>query len=318
VSPPPRYDERRERASARRSRRGPPGSPVDLDAANPEDNDAVPVRRLLSLGIAGFAAVLGIGLVFGAQTTGVGPARTPYGVVVFGVQVLFVISWTVATRPPAPRVVVTVGLLTAAVADAAAIAPVHASIARLGYVAAGGFAAAVVGQLFRRASRVRSTESLGGTLVVVVGVVAFATLVVLTRLNAGTQAIVAGLSAAALGLVVARITDVIAPYPRLAPQVPRGATGIVLGAMLGSVAGAVIGANMDGLDPKKGAWCGFIAAIAAVLADLSTGYAEAGRELAGEPGSFWLARHLQGPLAGFALAAPALYLVSVLFLVPKF
>jgi hypothetical protein len=30
----------------------------------------------------------------------------------------------------------------------------------------------------------------------------------------------------------------------------------------------------------------------------------------------WLARHMQGPLAGFALAAPVAYLISVLFLVP--
>jgi hypothetical protein len=30
----------------------------------------------------------------------------------------------------------------------------------------------------------------------------------------------------------------------------------------------------------------------------------------------WIARHMQGPLGGFALAAPLAYLMSVLFLVP--
>jgi hypothetical protein len=319
--PPPRYDERRARASARRSRHGataPP--PPEVEPEEPAElagAEFVPVRRLLSLAIAGFAGLLGVGLVFGAQTTGVGPARAPYGVVVFGVQALFVISWVVATRPPGPRVVGTVGLATAALADVAAIAPTRASVALLGYVTVAGFAAGVVGQLIRRSSRVRSTESLGATLLVVVGVVSFATLIVLTRLNAGTQAIVAGLSAAALSLMTARVVDVVAPYPRLAPQVPRGASGVVLGAMLGSVAGAVMGGYLDGLDPKKGALVGFVTALSAVLADLSVGYAEASRDLAGEPGSLWLARHLQGPLAGFALAAPALYVVSVLFLVPR-
>jgi hypothetical protein len=325
---PPHFDERRERASARRSRRTAPGASPGLAApAEPEvagtaahelgPGDAVPVRRLLSLAIAGFAGLLGVGLVFGAQTAGVGPARTPYGVVVFGVQALFVISWVVATRPPAPRVVAGVGLGTAALADFAAIQPARASIALLGYAAVAGFIGGVIGQLSRRSSRVRSTESLGATIVVVIGVVSFASLIVLTRHPAGTQAIVAGLTSAALGLVVARLVDVVAPYPRLAPQVPRGATGIVLGAMLGSAAGAFIGAYQDGQDPKKGALVGFVAALAAVLADLSVGYAEAGRELAGEPGSFWLARHLQGPLAGFALAAPALYVISMLFLIPS-
>lgn len=276
-----------------------------------------PVRRLLSLTIAGFAGLLGVGLIFGAQTAGVGSARTPFAVVVFGVQALFVISWTVAIRPPAPRVVAGVGLVTAALADLAAVLPTRASVAGLGYAAVAGLVIGVIGQLARKSSRVRATESLSATLVVVVGVVAFATLIVLTRVSAGTQAIVVGLTSTALSLVVARIVDVIAPFPRLAPQVPRGAAGIVVGAMLGSAAGAFLGSWFQGLDPAKGAAVGFVAALAAVLADLSAGYAEASREMAGEPGSLWLARHMQGPLGGFALAAPALYVVSVLFLVPK-
>lgn len=279
--------------------------------------DVAPVRRLLSLAVAGFAGVLGIGLIFGAQTSGVGAARWPYGFVIFGVQVLFVASWTVATRPPAPRVVATIGILTAAAADLAAVEPERASIAYLGYVAAGGLVAGVIGQLSRPAGRVRATESLSATVVVVVGVVSFATLIVLTRVVVGTQAIVASLASTAVSLVVARLLDIVAPFPRLAPQVPRGATGIVVGAMAGSALGAFLGSYLAGLDPQKGAMVGFVSALAAVLADLAVGYAEAGRRLAGEPGSLWLARHMQGPLGGFALAAPAIYVVSVLFLVPS-
>jgi hypothetical protein len=53
-----------------------------------------------------------------------------------------------------------------------------------------------------------------------------------------------------------------------------------------------------------------------VLADLAANYADASRELAGDPPPLWLTRHMQGPLAGFALASPLAYLMSVLLLIP--
>ena len=58
-----------------------------------------------------------------------------------------------------------------------------------------------------------------------------------------------------------------------------------------------------------------VTAVVAVVIDLSVGYAEASRRLAGDPPALWLARHLQGPLAAFALAAPAVYAGSTLLLV---
>jgi hypothetical protein len=67
---------------------------------------------------------------------------------------------------------------------------------------------------------------------------------------------------------------------------------------------------MVGFTPGSAAAVGAAAAAAAVLADLTIGFAEAGRELAGDPPTMWLARHMQGPLAGFALAAPVAYLIT--------
>lgn len=277
-----------------------------------------PVRRLLSLLIAGFAGLLGIGLIFGAQTAGVGWARVPYAIVIGGIQALFVLAFTMALRPPGIRVVAVVGLITALAADLAAVAPQQVTVAPLGFIAVAGFAAGVIGQLARREGRIRVTESLGATLVIVVGVIAYSTLIVLTRLPIGTQAIVVCLAAAGLALVVARVVDTVAPFPRLAPQVPRGAAGVVIGAMLGTAAAAYLGAYLRGFEPGNAALLGLVAAVAAVLADLSVGYAEAGRRIAGEPPTMWVARHLQGPLAGFALASPLAYLLSVIFFVPRY
>lgn len=299
--------------------------PSDPDAAADSGEETqvqpvpvTPLRRLLSLGIAAFAGLLTVGLNFGSQTAGLGVDRLPYAVVIFGVQALFVLAFTMALRPPGIPVVAAAGLLAAVAADAAAILPREATIAPLGYVAAGGFLAGVVGQLVRREGRMRVTESLGATLVVVVGVVAFATLIVLTRLPIGTQAITVCLAASGVALVVARLTDTVAPWPRLAPQVPRGSVGVVLGAMCGTAVAAVLGGYVRGFSPSSAALVGVVTAVAAVLADLSAGYADAGRRLAGEPPTMWIARHLQGPLAGFALAAPLAYLMSVVFFVPRY
>jgi hypothetical protein len=277
-----------------------------------------PVRRLLSFAIAGFAGLLAVGLIFGAQTAGVGPARIPYAIVVFGIQVLFVLAFTMALRPPSIRTVAAVGIATAAAADVAAIVPQQPTVAPLGYLAAAGYAVGVVAQLARREGRLRVTESLGATLVIVVGVIAYATLIVLTRLPIGTQAITVALAAAGVALIVARLVDTVAPWPRLSPQVPRGSLGVVLGAMLGTAAAAYLGSYLRGFEPSNAAMVGVVTAVAAVLADLSVGYAEAGRRLAGEPPTMWIARHLQGPLAGFALAAPLAYLISALLFVPRY
>jgi hypothetical protein len=291
----------------------PTAGPDGADRAEPE---VVPVRRLLSLAIATFAGLLGVGLIFGAQTAGVGTARIPYAIVIFGVQALFVLAWTMATRPPGLLVVAAVGILVAAAADLAAVLPTVATVAPLGYAALAGFLASILGQLFRRADRARVVESLGSTLILVVGVVAFATLIVLTRRPVGTQAIVVCLTATGLALLVARLTDAFLPWPRLADQVPRGAAGVIIGAMVGTAAAAGLGAYIRGFTPQSAALVGMVAAGAAVLADLGVGYAEASRELAGEPPTLWLARHMQGPLSGFALASPLAYVMSVLFLVP--
>ncbi|HEX6500364.1 MAG TPA: hypothetical protein VF054_15240 [Micromonosporaceae bacterium] len=276
----------------------------------PTRGDEPPVRRLLSIAIAGLAGLLTVGLVLGAQT-----AHGSYAFVVFGVQLLFVLAWTMAVRPPGPRVVAAVGLFTAAVGDIAAVWPRHPSLAPVAGVVAAGFVVGVLGQLARRGNRAEVTESLGSTLVVVVGVAAFAALIVLSRHPLGTQATVACLAAAGTAIVVARLGDVVVPSPRTAPQVPRGAIGVVAGAMAGTAAAAAVGSALVGLSPQNSAIAGLVTALAAVISDLAAAYGEAGRRLAGEPPTFWMARHMLGPLGAFALAAPVAYTLSVLVLV---
>ncbi|MEV4481039.1 hypothetical protein [Micromonospora coxensis] len=306
---------RRERGPRRFRKGGAPRRAEDEPVeSEEEDVEPVEVRKPLSLTVAGFAALLGVGLVLGAQTAGPGH-RLPFAFIVFGVQLLFVLAWTMAMRPPALLLVALVSAAVAAAADTAAVQSDVAGLAPLGYVAAGGFLLGVLGQLVRRVDRVRVTDSLGTTLLIVVGVVAFGTLITLSRIPAGTQAITVCLTASGVALTVARLTDAVAPWPRLAPQVPRGAAGVVGGAMAGTLVSAVLGSYLvTPFTPTRAAIIGLVAAVAAVLADLAVGYAEAGRLMAGEPPTMWIARHMQGPLGGFALAAPAAYAMCVLFL----
>ncbi|MCZ7435130.1 hypothetical protein O7598_01870 [Micromonospora sp. WMMC241] len=307
--------EPRARKGPRRLRKGGPGRRPDdaPDSAPEEEVPPVEFRRPLALTVAGFAALLGVGLVLGAQTAGPGH-RLPFAAIIFGVQLLYVLAWTMAMRPPALLVVALVSAGTAAIADVAAVQSDIAGLAPLGYAAVAGLVLGVLGQLVRRVDRVRVTDSLGGTLLIVVGVVAFASLIVLSRIPKGTQAITVCLTAAGVALLVARLTDAVAPWPRLAPQVPRGAAGVVAGAMLGTLTSAVLGSYLVGFTPTSAALVGVVTAATAVLADLAVGYAEAGRLMAGEPPTMWVARHMQGPLGGFALAAPAAYAMCVLFL----
>jgi hypothetical protein len=289
-----------------------PGDPDAMDATDASAERAwplPPVRRFVSLCVAGFAALAAVALIVGAQTR-----HESYAVIMFGMQVLFIGVWTIASRPPAPKVIVIVGLAVAVGTDTAAVLTRPASLAPLAYVTAAGFIIGVVGQLTRPAGRQRVTESLGSSLVVTLGVVAFASLVVLGRIPHGTQAIVACLAAAGIALFIARFTDAIAAVPRIAPQVPRGGAGVVLGTMVGTAAAGAIGNYLDGLSPLPSALAGLATAIVAVMVDLSVGYAEASRIIDGDEPALWLARHIQGPIGAIAFAAPAAYVASTLLI----
>jgi hypothetical protein len=279
-----------------------------------EEIPVAPVRRQLSLAIAGFAGLLGLGLALGAQTS-VPDNRWPYAIVLFGVQLLYLLAWIMALHPPAPGPTAAVSAVVAFAADYFAVTRAEPGLFPLFLVALAGIVAAVIGQLVRAQDRARVTDSWRTTVVIVLGVVAYAIPVVLTRQPIGTQAIIVGAAGAGVALLVARVTDAIFPRPRIALQVPRGATGVVLGAMLGTLASAALGSVLVlPFTPAKGAVVGLVAAVVASLVDLWVNFGDASRRLAGDTPTFWVARHMQGPLGAFALTMPATYLLAHWFL----
>jgi hypothetical protein len=292
-----------------------PGRQPD-DGEPPEDDDEleeieiVPVRRQLSVAIAGFSALLGLALILGAQTSAP-DSRWPFAVVLFGVQLLYLLAWTMALNPPAAKTTASISGVVALVADYISISRTPPGLLPLLLVGLAGFVAAMVGQLIRAGDRSRITDSWRTTMLIVFGVVAYAIPIVLTRQEVGTQTVIVTAAAAAVSLLVSRTTDAIFPRPRIAAQVPRGATGIVLGAMLGTLAAAGLGSVLVlPFTPAKGAVVGLIAAVIANLVDLAVNFGEAGRRLAGDAPTFWLARHMQGPLGAFALITPFAYAMA--------
>ncbi|GAB2595384.1 hypothetical protein Aab01nite_26090 [Paractinoplanes abujensis] len=291
-------------------------SPPDPDETDDEfeEIEEVPVRRQLSLAIAGFAGLLAVGLVLGALTSAP-DSRLPYAIVLFGVQLLYLLAWVMALNPPAPGPTAAVAAVAALVADYLSVTSVQAALLPLVWVTLAGFAAALIGQLFRAQDRARLTDSWRTTLAIVAGAAAYALPILLTRQETGTQTVIVCAVAAGVALVVARAADAVFPKPRIAAQVPRGVAGVVLGAMLGTLSGAALGSFLVfPFTPAKGAVVGLTAVVVAHLVDLAVNFGQAGRELAGDTPTFWVARHMQGPLGAFALVAPAAYALSHWFL----
>ncbi|WP_407651667.1 hypothetical protein [Actinoplanes sandaracinus] len=283
----------------------PPGSEDEDEEF--EEIEVLPVRPKLSAAIGGFAALLALALIVGAHATGPG-SRVSYAVVLFGVQLLGLLAWIMALRPPAAGVTASVVALTALGADYLAVTGEPGELLPMFLTALGGFTVAMVAQVVRAGDRQRAKDSWRSTLLIVGGATAYATLITLTREPLGAQAILVCCTGAGMALLVARLTDAVFPKPRIAAQVARGATGIVVGAMLGTLTSAMLGSYLVlPFTPGKGAVLGLVAAVAAHLVDLAVNFGEAGRRLAGEAPTFWVARHMQGPLGGLALTAVAAY-----------
>ncbi|MBB4737706.1 hypothetical protein BJY16_001165 [Actinoplanes octamycinicus] len=288
--------------------------PETEDEEEFEEIEVVPVRPKLSVAIGGFAALLGAALIAGTLTTGP-DNRTAYAIILFGVQLLGLLAWTMALNPPARSATAAISGGTGLVACYLAATSEQPGLLPLLYVAVAGFLVALGGQLVRADDRHRVGDSWRTTLLIVLGVVAYAIPIVLTRQSLGSQAILVCCTGAGLALLVSRLTDAVLPKPRIAAQVPRGAAGIVLGAMVGTFATAWLGSQLIfPFTPAKGAVAGLIAAVAAILVDLAVNFGEAGRRLAGEAPTFWLARHMTGPLGGFALTFAAAYALVHLYL----
>ncbi|HEY6746283.1 MAG TPA: hypothetical protein VI357_11265 [Mycobacteriales bacterium] len=220
--------------------------------------------HLLAAGMA-----VAVGLVLGAGAVAGRP-----GVVasVAVVQALLVPAWILGARRPGRIGGMIVGGAAAAAADIALLVRDRTSPAVLLGVLGLAVPALILHQLTRGVVRVRVTESLAGIAVLIAAGVALSTLIALARAEDGHRLAGTVVLAAAAGLAAARLTDAVAPVPRIADGLPYGLLAVVLAAAAGAVAGAATrgGPLSTGGGAAVGAVVGLVVALVAVGAGFLT------------------------------------------------
>jgi hypothetical protein len=218
--------------------------------------------RRLHLLAAGAAVAAGVVLGGGAVA-----GRPGVLVTVALAQAVLAPVWMLGTDRPGRIGGVLIGLAAAAAGDLALVLQDRTSPAVLLGVLGLALPAMVVHQLVRGVVRVRVTESVAAVALLVGAEVAACLPVALARADDGHRLVGTVVLGATAGLALARLTDALAPVPRIAAGVPYGLGAVVLAA----VAGAAAGATAAGGPLGAGAGAGVGALVGAVAALVSVG-----------------------------------------------
>jgi hypothetical protein len=201
---------------------------------------------LLQLALVG-GWVLGVG---GGRTAGVSPAGTGTAVI---------------------------GVAAAVGADLALELPHRPALGGLLAVLGPALLALVLDQMLRR-SRRDMVAGLAGGVLLVCAVTSLAVLLLLARSGAAAEVGVSAVLAVGAALVVGHVVDLVLPRPQLAPDVPRGLTGLLLGVVAAVVVSYVRRGAGDLVDGLSTAIFGAVLGAVAALVALAGSYlaAEAG------------------------------------------
>jgi hypothetical protein len=221
------------------------------------------------------------------------------------VQAALVPAWVFGARSPGRIGGLVLGVAAAGAADAALLVRDRTSPAVLLGVLGLAVPALIVHQLTRGVVRVRVTESLAGIALLITAEVALSILIALARAEDGHRLVGAVVLGAGAGLAVARLTDAVAPVPRIAAGVPYGLLAVALAA----VAGAAAGAATAGGPLRTAAGAGVGSLVAAVAALVAVGVGFAAVALPGDRNRLALA-YLSVVLP-IALVAPVGYLAAL-------
>ncbi|HZE39495.1 MAG TPA: hypothetical protein VE172_11865 [Stackebrandtia sp.] len=289
------------------------GPPLDHgDIPDPAKDHTLPPHTPTAWGR--FLVVLVTAFITGGLLLVSGLPRWVFTLAVLALQLVLVAAYVRLRKPAGPMVIGLVGVMASLVADWIALASQPLSLDNLMYVIAGAFGLAIVGQLFRTDGRTELTVSLGSAVFVAASVCGYATWIGLLRQPGGLAAMWIGAIAIGAAIMAARACDITLPKPRINRQVPRGAFGVVIGAMVGTAVAAYAATVLDGPTPPRAALGGLVIGLVAVLADLAVGYIQAGRRIAGEGVALWPVRHSLGPVLAFGAVAPVAYLLSVYYI----
>ena len=207
---------------------------------------------------------------------------------------------------------VLIGAVAAVAADLVVMHWPHSQLSPLLGIIGLAVPAMFAHQLIRGVVRARVVESLSGIAMIIVAVIALPSLIQLRHeIGGGHMAAAAALSsgvAVAVGLLV----DLVWSRPRFDPSVPRGLTGVVLGAAAGTAVGVYLLRNLSQFTTERAVlYCAAIAA-ASALVGVATSLISYSSPLTGPVGrNAQLLRPVALSLLPMMLVAPGAY---VLFL----
>jgi hypothetical protein len=215
---------------------------------------------------AAVVAVLAVGLLVGLAQVLDDLGRLA---AVLVLQLGLVVCWVLVTGIQGFAGSLAVGTAAAVAADLMLVLPERPSLGGLLTVFGVGFLAIVLQQMLRR-PRHELVASLSGAVLLVVVVGALGALLLLGRGPGGDGRATVALAAIGTALVVGHLVDLVLPRPRLATDVPRGLTAMLLSVLaaaavawflrdVGDLSGDLTAAGF-------GAVLGGIAALAAVAA----------------------------------------------------
>lgn len=237
-----------------------------------------------------------------------------FGLVILVLQVLLVVAYVRLRQPPGAVGILVTGLVVSVAADWVALYSSPFSFDNMIYVLAGALGLTIIGQLVRP-TREDLTVSMGTSLLISSLACLHASWIGVLRQDGGGLALQISVIAVGAGVMAARACDLTLPKPRINRQVPRGAFGIVIGAMFAAAGAAYASVVLEGPSPLKAAIGGLVIGMVGVLADLASGFTQAGRRIAGTGVALWPVRHGLGPLLAFGAAAPVAYLLCVYYIV---
>lgn len=220
-------------------------------------------------------------------------------------QVGLIAIWSQASGTRGHLGALVIGAGTAVAADAVLAVQDEPDLGPLAAILAVAFIAAMLHQLSRSAPRRLATASLAGIGTLAVTVIALSVFLLLYRVTDGGSVYLVTIAATGGAVVVGHLVDLLLPYPRITPGVPRGLLALLLSVGAG-VAAAVVLSDPNELTQGLGA-----AIVGAVLGLISALLAVAASFIAAErPQAGWTLPWLQAvlPLAG---AAPIAYFLAL-------
>ena len=187
-------------------------------------------------------------------------------------QLGLVLAWVLVTGIQGFAGSLAVGAAAAVAADLALVLPERPALGGLLVVFGLGFLAVVLQQMFRR-PRTGLVASLAGGVLLIGAVGALGAFLLLGQDDTGERWARVAVLAVGAALVAGHLVDLVFPRPRVADDVPRGLSGLIVSVLAGAAV-AVLGAATVGdlLGTGRAAVFGAVLAAVAALVALAADY----------------------------------------------